>query len=74
MNRPNKWLMVKIVDIIIVIISTPLAFYVALLWDAGDFGMFIKYLALLSCLGGTSVGITWHVWGILRDGQLKERR
>ena len=62
MNRPNRWLMVKILDIIIVIISTPLAFYVALLYAVGDTGRFIKYLGLLSLLGGISAWITWHVW------------
>ena len=69
MNRPNRWLMVKILDIIIVIISTPLAFYVALLWDAGDIGRFIKYLAVLSLLGGLSTYLTWWVWQKIRDGQ-----
>jgi hypothetical protein len=58
---PRKWLLMAVVDILLVSISTPLAFYVALLYDQGESAKFAWFMVLVIILNAISYSFGWLV-------------
>ena len=66
-GQARKWLLIKSVDVLLVAISTPLAFYVALVYDKGGLStVFMGSMALLIAFSTIGVLITWHVWEAIK--------
>ena len=66
--RLDKWLLIQAIDIILVAVSTPLAFYIALQFDKEGFSpAFLLLLILLSLLGAINAVISWIAWIKLKD-------
>jgi len=69
-GQARKWLLIKSVDVLLVAISTPLAFYVALAYDKGGLStVFMGSMALLIAFSTIGVLITWWVWAKIKDAK-----
>ncbi len=69
-NRPLlQWILMAVTDILLVSISVPLSFYVALLYDRGEPGAFLPCMGALVGINATSLGFSWLVsWLIYTRG------
>jgi hypothetical protein len=61
-RKARKWFLIKVIDVILAAISTPLAFYVALVYDKGVISVFAVSMALLIVFSTIGLLITWWVW------------